>query len=106
MIATFHLKLVDFTSQTFVDYVVKCLTLSTTVRAAFLTLLLEPLVQTGFTEVLATAYSQVWFTENFGADLTNETTWHFTNKVTVVSTLRHSGRADSVVFWRVHQIAH
>ena len=101
MIATFYLKLVDFTSQTFVDYVAKCFTLSTTVGTAFLMLLLEPLVQTRFTEVLATAYNQVRFPENFGAYLTNETTWHFRNKVTVVSTLRHSGRADPVVFWRV-----
>ena len=101
MIATFHLKLVDFASQTFVDYVAECFTLSTTVRAAFLTMLLEPLIQTRFTEVLATAHSQVRFPENFGADLTNEMTWHIRNKVTVVSTLRHSGRADPVVFWRV-----
>ena len=114
MIATFHLKLVNFTSQTFVDHVAECLTLSTTVRAAFLTLLLEPLVQTRFTKVLATTHSQVRFPENFGADLTNETILHLTNKVIFVSTLlffreagkqvrgqRHSGRADPVVFWRV-----
>lgn len=88
MIATFHLKLVDFASQTFVDYVGKFLTLSTTVRAALLVILLKPSVQTRFTEVLATAYSQVRFTENFGADLTNETIGYLTNKLSsVVSTL-------------------
>ena len=61
------------------------LTLSTAARAAFLTMLLEPSVQTRFTKVLATAHSQVRFTENFGADLTNEAISYFTNKVTVVS---------------------
>ena len=90
MIATFHLKLVDFASQTFVDYMAKFLTLSTTVRADFLTMMPEPSVQTIFTKVLATAYDQVRFPESFGADLTKETIWYFTNKLTVVSTLhRH-----------------
>ena len=44
---------------------------------------------------MATAYGQVRFTESFGADLTNETIWYLTNKITVVSTLhRHRN-------WRV-----
>ena len=97
MIVTFHFKLVDFASQTFVDYVAKFFTLSTTVRAAFLTMLLEPFVQTRFTKMLATAYSQVRFTESLGADLTNETIWYFTNEFTLVSTLhrhRNSRRVD------------
>ena len=87
MIATFYFKLVDFASQTFVDYVAELLTLSTTVRTAFLTMLLEPPVQTRFTKVFTAAYGQMRIPENFHADMTNETIGYFTNKRTVVSTL-------------------
>ena len=54
-----------------------------TVRAGYLFLLSEPVLEAGLTVVLSTAASEVGVTKNFGADamlygMVNVVIWHFT----------------------------
>ena len=70
---------------------VKGFSLSAAVRAALLAmlfaLLLEPLVQTRLTKVLAAANGQMRFTENLGTDMTVETIGYSANKLVIMSTV-------------------
>ena len=82
MIAISNVEVVDVASQTFVDYVIKIVSLGTAVRAALLALLsIKPLVETRLTKVLTTAHSEVRVTKNVGTDLTDESFGHFVEKL-------------------------
>ena len=67
--------------------------LGAAVRAALLaSLSIKPLVETRLTKVLTAAHSEVRLAENLGADLTDESTGYFVNKVVIVSTVGCSRR--------------
>ena len=84
MFGTLDFKIIDFTFQRFIEYVVEMV--MPTVWACCV-LLLEPVLEARLTEILSTAFSEVRVAKNLGADNTLQSIGYWFGEGEVIATI-------------------